>query len=419
TTPPGQAGAPGQPGTAAATANAGPSHKESTTNYEVDKTVRYEQKAMAGLKRMTVGVVVNYRRTIDKNGKVVVKALSVDEMAKINSLVKEAMGYNQDRGDSVSVANAPFDGVDKEPEPPLEWWRDPANLPLAKEIGKYLLLFAVLAFLYFRILLPLMRPAIKKFDEATAVPPEPEPETEEEIEAEAVIAEEELEEQESQALADDLTALGEGMTVLRTGRIGPIIGSELMSNARWALLLAGVLMLAYITFRFKFNNAITAILALVHDVLVIVSVFAIFKIEVDSSFIAIILTIVGYSINNTIVIFDRIRENEKYSGSKIESRELINLSINQTLTRTINTSVAVLILLLAMLFFGGATTKMFVFGLSVGIVGGFFSSVFLVGPILNELNGRNINFFKKKTNAAKPNAAKPNASKPKVIVDKK
>ncbi|MEG1537349.1 MAG: protein translocase subunit SecF [Clostridiales bacterium] len=234
-----------------------------------------------------------------------------------------------------------------------------------------------------------------------------------------MIKTEELEEQESQALADDLTALGEGMTVLRTGRIGPIIGSELMSNARWALLLAGVLMLAYITFRFKFNNAITAILALVHDVLVIVSVFAIFKIEVDSSFIAIILTIVGYSINNTIVIFDRIRENEKYSGSKIESRELINLSINQTLTRTINTSVAVLILLLAMLFFGGATTKMFVFGLSVGIVGGFFSSVFLVGPILNELNGRNINFFKKKTNAAKPNAAKPNASKPKVIVDKK
>jgi flagellar M-ring protein FliF len=98
------------------------------------------------------------------------------------------------------VANAPFDGVDKPFEPPvvLDWWRDPANLPLAKEIGKYLLLFAVLAFLYYRILLPLMRPAIKKFDEVTALPPEPEPEEKDEISEEvaAELAEEELEEQE-------------------------------------------------------------------------------------------------------------------------------------------------------------------------------------------------------------------------------
>lgn len=176
TTPPGQAGAPGQPGTAAATANAGPSHKESTTNYEVDKTVRYEQKAMAGLKRMTVGVVVNYRRTIDKNGKVVVKALSVDEMAKINSLVKEAMGYNQDRGDSVSVANAPFDGVDKEPEPPLEWWRDPANLPLAKELAKFLITALILLYILLRIVRPMMRPVFKKIDQINEPEPEPEPE---------------------------------------------------------------------------------------------------------------------------------------------------------------------------------------------------------------------------------------------------
>ncbi len=176
TTPPGAAGAPGQPGTGAASTAAGPSHKESTTNYEVDKTVRYEQKAMAGLKRMTVGVVVNYRRTIDKNGKVVVKPLSADEMAKINSLVREAMGYNQDRGDSVSVANAPFDGVDREPEAPLEWWRDPANLPLAKELAKFLITALILLYILLRIVRPMMRPVFKKIDAINEPEPEPEPE---------------------------------------------------------------------------------------------------------------------------------------------------------------------------------------------------------------------------------------------------
>ncbi|WP_431479009.1 flagellar M-ring protein FliF C-terminal domain-containing protein [Massilia eburnea] len=167
---------PGQPGTGAASTAAGPSHKESTTNYEVDKTVRYEQKAMAGLKRMTVGVVVNYRRTIDKNGKVVVKPLSADEMAKINSLVREAMGYNQDRGDSVSVANAPFDGVDREPEAPLEWWRDPANLPLAKELAKFLITALILLYILLRIVRPMMRPVFKKIDAINEPEPEPEPE---------------------------------------------------------------------------------------------------------------------------------------------------------------------------------------------------------------------------------------------------
>jgi len=96
------------------------------------------------------------------------------------------------------VTNAPFDGVDRPDDTPPQpdWWRDPANLPLAKEIGKYLLLFAVLAFLYYRILLPLMRPAIKKFDEVTALPPEPEPEEEEVPEEEREPDPEELEEQE-------------------------------------------------------------------------------------------------------------------------------------------------------------------------------------------------------------------------------
>ncbi|MFC0253121.1 flagellar basal-body MS-ring/collar protein FliF [Massilia consociata] len=197
--PPGVATAPidGQ-GPAAGPAAAGPTRRDATTNYEVDKTIRYEQRPMGGVKRLTVGVVVNHRRSVDPaTGKITVRPLAAAEVAQINELVKQAMGYSEARGDTLNVTNAPFDGVDRPDETPpsIDWWRDPANLPLAKEIGKYLLLFAVLAFLYFRILLPLMRPAIKKFDEATALPPEPEPE-EEETEEEAEPDPEELEEQE-------------------------------------------------------------------------------------------------------------------------------------------------------------------------------------------------------------------------------
>jgi flagellar M-ring protein FliF len=186
------------------------SHKESTTNFEVDKTVRYEQKAMAGLKRMTVGVVVNYRRIVDKTtGKVTVRPLTTDEMAKINSLVREAMGFNQDRGDSVSVANAPFDGVDRDAPEVLEWWRDPANLPLAKELAKFLITALILLYIVLRIVRPMMRPVFKKIDEINT--PEPEPEEPEVIEPpgpthEEIIAQQmaELEESMSRTYRDNL-----------------------------------------------------------------------------------------------------------------------------------------------------------------------------------------------------------------------
>ncbi len=174
----------------------GPSRKDSTTNYEVDKTLRYEQKPMGGIKRLTVGVVVNYRRSIDpKTGKVVVKPLTAAEVAQINELVKQAMGYSQQRGDTLNVANAPFDGVDKPDEQAPDWWKDPANLPLAKDVAKYVFIAMVLAFLWFRILRPLFKPVMKKFDEAVEMPPEPEPEEPEpepepDLEEEARIAKE-------------------------------------------------------------------------------------------------------------------------------------------------------------------------------------------------------------------------------------
>jgi flagellar M-ring protein FliF len=173
--PPGVATAPlegGAPG-AAPQATTGPSAKNATTNYELDKTIRYEQRPMGGIKRLTVGVVVNYRRTVDPaTGKVTVKPLPAAEVAQINELVKQAMGYSQSRGDTMNVANAPFDGVDRPDENGPDWYKDPSNLPLAMEIGKYLLIAAVIAFLYFRILRPLLRPVVRKFDEATAIPDE-------------------------------------------------------------------------------------------------------------------------------------------------------------------------------------------------------------------------------------------------------
>ncbi len=200
TTPPGEAAPPGTVPGGAAAAGTAPGHKESTTNYEVDKTVRYEQKAIAGLKRMTVGVVVNYRRIVDPaTGKVTVRPLAADEMAKINSLVREAMGFSQDRGDSVSVANVPFDGIDRPADPALDWWRDPANLPLAAEIAKFAIVALILLYILLRVVRPMMRPVFKKIDEINAPEPEPEEEiveepagpTEEEIRAQELAAMEE------------------------------------------------------------------------------------------------------------------------------------------------------------------------------------------------------------------------------------
>ena len=124
---------------------------------------------------------------VDPNtGKVTVKPLAAAEVAQINELVKQAMGYSQARGDTMSVANAPFDGVDRPDESGPDWYKDPANLPLAMEVGKYLLIAAIIAFLYFRILRPLLRPVMHKFDEAVAMPEE-EKEEEAEEDPDAVV----------------------------------------------------------------------------------------------------------------------------------------------------------------------------------------------------------------------------------------
>ncbi|WP_039788442.1 flagellar basal-body MS-ring/collar protein FliF [Herbaspirillum huttiense] len=153
-------GAANQNGTAATPNGAAPtpaasgnSRKDETINYEVDKTVRYTQQPMGGVRRLTVAVVVNYKRTLDNTGKIVMRPLTEAERNQITDLVKEAMGYNKDRGDSLNVVNTQF-STDMEPEVPL--WKQPGMIELAKEIGKYVLVAAVLLFLYFRVLRPIV-----------------------------------------------------------------------------------------------------------------------------------------------------------------------------------------------------------------------------------------------------------------------
>lgn len=199
-----------------------------------------------------------------------------------------------------------------------------------------------------------------------------------------IIRTEEMTEDNNVAMLSDIKAEFGDNEVLRNEKIGATIGSELISNAKWALLAAVVLMLVYITVRFKFNFAISAVIPLLHDVLITVGLFSIMRVEVDSTFVAAILTILGYSINGTIVIFDRIREN-LINAKKINFPLIVNDSINQTLGRSINTNVAVLILVLALLILGGESTKNFALALLIGFVAGGYSSVFVAGSILTDI----------------------------------
>ncbi|MHB1176160.1 MAG: flagellar basal-body MS-ring/collar protein FliF [Sulfuriferula sp.] len=144
--------------------------KESTVNYEVDKTVRYVQQPMGGVKRLSVAVVVNYRDSVDKSGKVISRPLSAAEKAQITDLVKEAMGYNQQRGDTLNVVNSPFARAEKESIPDVPLWKQPENIQLAKDIGKYLIAIAALLYLFFRVLKPMLRKLSENTNNQAALP---------------------------------------------------------------------------------------------------------------------------------------------------------------------------------------------------------------------------------------------------------
>ncbi|MBA1336776.1 MAG: Protein translocase subunit SecF [Firmicutes bacterium] len=163
-------------------------------------------------------------------------------------------------------------------------------------------------------------------------------------------------------------------------KVGPVIGTQLKRQAVISLIIAGIGMLAYITFRFEFKFGVAATLAIIHDVLIVLAVFAVMQIPVNTSFIAAMLTIVGYSINDTIVVFDRIRENRAYM-KKNDLFELVNTSVSQTMARSINTSLTTLITITMIYLLGVDAIKDFALPLIVGIISGTYSSIFIASTL--------------------------------------
>lgn len=175
--------------------------------------------------------------------------------------------------------------------------------------------------------------------------------------------------------------------LVQVSSVGPTLGKELFKNSLIALSLALLGIIAYLTFRFQFDYALAAILGLVHDTIFVLGVFSIlglfFGVQIDALFVTALLTVIGFSVHDTIVVFDRVRENLKYYSKKMTFGEIMNASINQTLARSINTSLTTLITLAALYFFGGVTTKDFVLAMILGIAIGTYSSIFFCSTLVD------------------------------------
>ena len=180
--------------------------------------------------------------------------------------------------------------------------------------------------------------------------------------------------------------------IMSSQKVGPTIADDIKQGSVWAVLFSLLVIFLYIFLRFrKLGFAVGALVAMFHDVLIVLSLFSIFygilpfSLEIDQAFIAAILTVVGYSINDTVVVFDRIRE---FVGlhKKAEYEGVVNNALNSTLTRTINTSLSTLVVLLMIFMFGGEVIRGFVFALIIGVVVGTYSSLFVASPIVVDLN---------------------------------
>ena len=185
-----------------------------------------------------------------------------------------------------------------------------------------------------------------------------------------------------QEIKEDLTkSIGPGFNFRRVENVGPKVSAELLKSGIIAIGLSLVAMLLYIWIRFEWQFSLGAILALLHDVIITLGVFSFFNFEINLSIVAAVLTIVGYSMNDTVVIFDRVRENlKKFSDIKIF--DLTNISINETLSRTIITSITTLLALLSIYFLGGEILKGFSLAMILGVVFGTYSSIYIANPIL-------------------------------------
>jgi preprotein translocase subunit SecF len=188
-------------------------------------------------------------------------------------------------------------------------------------------------------------------------------------------------------ISDDISSklaqtYGDGsVDIRRVEMVGPKVGSDLRRKGLLAIMYALVGILIYVTVRFEFKFAVGAIIALAHDVLITVGIFSLLNKEFNLSIVAALLAIIGYSLNDTIVVYDRIRENLKRAGRRPYT-EVINTAINETLSRTILTSLTTLLVLLSLFFIGGGVIHDFAFALIVGVVVGTYSSIFIASPIV-------------------------------------
>ena len=181
--------------------------------------------------------------------------------------------------------------------------------------------------------------------------------------------------------------------LMSVSSVGPTMGKELFKNSLIALTLAFLGIVAYLSFRFRFDYALAAILGVLHDVIFVCGVFSIlgllYNVQIDGLFITAILTVIGFSVHDTIVVFDRIRENLRYYSKKMSFGDIVDASVNQTLTRSINTSLTTLITLLALYLWGGVTTRDFVLAMILGIVIGTYSSIFFCSMLVDFCNDKN------------------------------
>ena len=204
------------------------------------------------------------------------------------------------------------------------------------------------------------------------------------IRIQAQSGEEAITQETVQAVEDALKAVDPAVTFVSVESVGPKVSGELIWTAVEAVIAALGAVLVYIWLRFEWQFALGAVLALVHDVLITIGVFSLFQIRFDLAIIAALLTIVGYSLNDTVVVFDRVRENlRRYK--KLDLKALLNLSINETMSRTVMTSGTTLIALIALLVLGGDVIRGFVFAMTFGIFTGTYSSVFVASALLLKL----------------------------------
>lgn len=178
-------------------------------------------------------------------------------------------------------------------------------------------------------------------------------------------------------------SLDNKMDVRMSESVGPRIGGELQRSAIWAILVSLILILIYISWRFEFIFAVGAVVALFHDVMITLGIFSLLNLEISLAVVAAFLTIIGYSLNDTIVVFDRIRENLKVLRRE-DTIKIFNQSINQTLSRTILTSFTTFLVVLILFFFGGEVIHNFSFALVIGIIVGTYSSIFIASPVVVE-----------------------------------